>query len=54
MGKGESGLKGPPGPARASIPKPEFACPAIFHQLLCYQRGAVPDHLSLKKINLEL
>ena len=29
MGKGESGLKGPPGPARASTPKPESVCLTI-------------------------
>ena len=26
MGKGKSGLEGPPGPARASTPKPESVC----------------------------
>ena len=29
-GKGESGLKGPPGPARASTPKPESVCFTIL------------------------
>ena len=53
-GKGESKTKGTPGPAQASTPKPKFACPAIFHKFLCYQWGAIPDHLFLKKINLEL
>ena len=29
MGKGESGLKGPPGPAQASTPKAESVCSTI-------------------------
>ena len=29
MGKGESGLEGPPGPAQASTPKPESICLTI-------------------------
>ena len=29
--QGGSGLEGPPGPARASTPKPESVCPTILY-----------------------
>ena len=56
-GQGESGLKGPPGSAWASTPNQNLSVLLFhdFHQLrILTLTGAIPNHLSLKKINLEL
>ena len=56
-GKGGSGLEGLPGPAQASARNQNLS---LLFTILCLSptlninRGAIPDHLSLKKINLEL
>ena len=51
-----SGLEGLPRPARASTPKPESVCLIILclSPTLLTLTGAIPDHLSLEKINLGL
>ena len=50
--QGRSGLEGPPGPARASTPKPESIL--CLSSTLLTLMGTIPDHLSLEKINLGL
>jgi len=56
ISKGESGLKGPPGSAWASTPKPESVCFTILRlsPTPLTLTGVIPDHLSLKEINLKL
>ena len=55
--KAGSGLRGPPGLSRASTPKTRVCLPYII-MLSTYSsditRGAIPDRLSLEKVNLEL
>ena len=50
-GQGESGLKG--SSAWASTPKPKTVYCLLYYTLLTLQ-GAIPNHLSLEKVNLEL
>ena len=52
--QGGSGLKGTPGPALASTPKPESVCFTILclSPTLLTLMGAIPNHLSLDKIKL--
>ena len=55
-GKGRSGLERFPGPARASTPKPKSVSLTILclSPTLLTLTGAIPHHLSLKKVNLKL
>ena len=50
-GQGKSGLKG--SSAWASTPKPKSVYCLLYYTLLTLQ-GAIPNHLSLEKVNLEL
>ena len=57
IGKGEIRPWGnPPGPSWASTPKPESVCLIILwlSPTFLTLTGAIPDHLSLEKVNLEL
>ena len=57
IGKGEIRPQGnPPGPSWASTPKPEFVCLIILwlSPTFLTLTGAIPNHLSLEKVNLEL
>ena len=55
--KGETGLKGPPWTCPSIYPKTKIC---LFYYFTTFTNfsdinvGAIPDHLSLKKINLEL
>ena len=55
--QGGSGLEGLPGPARASTPNQNLSTVYYimsFTNSSDINRGAIPDHLSLEKINLGL
>ena len=54
--KAGSGLRGPPGHSRASTPKTRVCLPycIMLSPTLLTLRGAIPRHLSLKGVNLEL
>ena len=50
--QGGSGLEGPPGPTRASTPKPESVC--LSYYFMPFINSSDINHLSLEKINLGL
>ena len=51
-GQGESGLKG--SSAWASTPKAKLSVYCLLYYTLLTLQGAIPDHLSLENVNLEL